>query len=225
MTEHIVWDWNGTVYGDSRALIDATIDAFAACGLPAVTRVSYQRHHTQPISTFYERLAGRILTQDEQRRLDECFRAAYGRHRQSVALTADAVRALSRWAAAGRRQSLLSMYPHRQLMPLVIDAGIEGYFTRIDGTAGDDVARKAPHLRRHLREQGIAPERAVVVGDSLDDARAARECGVPCVLYHPGEDALHSRDHFADVGVPVVGTLLGAVELVFGAGGRLDVSA
>jgi phosphoglycolate phosphatase-like HAD superfamily hydrolase len=214
MIRHIVWDWNGTVFGDSRALIDATIDAFAACGLPPVSRASYQRHHVQPITLFYERLAGRDLTVDEQLRLDECFRAAYARHRRSVGLTVDAVEALTRWAGAGRTQSLLSMYPHAELLPLVTGAGIVRHFTRIDGTAGVDVAHKAPHLRRHLREQGVAPERAVVVGDSLDDARAARECGAGTVLYHPGEDALHSRDHFTDAGVPVVTTLTAAVRLI-----------
>ena len=33
--EHIVWDWNGTVFGDSRALIESTIDA--AVSSPAST--------------------------------------------------------------------------------------------------------------------------------------------------------------------------------------------
>ncbi|GAA3920770.1 HAD family hydrolase [Actinoplanes auranticolor] len=214
MTGHIVWDWNGTVFGDSRALIDATIDAFATCGLPGVTRAAYQRRHTQPITTFYERLAGRPLTDDEQRQLDECFRAAYARHRAAVTLTADAINAFSRWTAAGGRQSLLSMYPHEQLVPLITEAGIGHHFTRVDGSTGRDLAHKAPHLRRHLHEQGIAPHRAIVVGDSLDDARAARECGVRCVLYHPGEDALHVREHVAEAGVPVVSTLTAAVELL-----------
>lgn len=35
---HIVWDWNGTILGDSGALIAATIDALGACGFPPVTR-------------------------------------------------------------------------------------------------------------------------------------------------------------------------------------------
>jgi phosphoglycolate phosphatase-like HAD superfamily hydrolase len=175
---------------------------------------AYQRGHTQPIPAFYERLAGRRLTGDEQRQLDDCFRAAYARHRLSVTLTADATSAFSRWAAAGGRQSLLSMYPHEQLLPLVEAAGIVRHFTRVDGSTGPDLARKAPHLRRHLAVQGLAPDEVVVVGDSLDDARAASECGTRCVLYHPGEDALHAAEHFADAGVPVVATLTDAVRLL-----------
>ena len=214
MISHLVWDWNGTVLGDSRALIDATIDAFAECGLPPVTRAAYQRHHTQPITSFYEILAGRDLTGEEQRRLDRCFRAAYARHRQSVSLTADAVHAFGLWAATGGTQSLLSMYPHESLLPLVDAAGIGHHFTRIDGSTGADLAGKAPYLRRHLREQGLAPHRAILIGDSLDDARAARECGTGCVLYHAGDEALHAAEHVTGAGVPVVPSLTAAVELL-----------
>jgi phosphoglycolate phosphatase-like HAD superfamily hydrolase len=210
--DHIVWDWNGTIFGDSIALIEATIDAFRECGMSTVTRADYQRHHTQPIPTFYERLAGRALTDEEQRHLDRSFRSAYARHRATATLTADAVTALTRWSATGRRQSLLSMYPHDELVLLVRIAGIEEFFARIDGSTGRDVARKAPHLARHLERQDLSPERTLVVGDSVDDALAARECGASCLIYHPGADALHTRDHFADLGVPIVTTLEAAVD-------------
>ena len=212
--EHIVWDWNGTLFGDSRALIEATIDAFRECALPAVTRADYQRQHVQPIPVFYERLAGRPLSDAEQDRLAACFQAAYARHRATVALTADAVDALTAWADAGGRQSLLSMYPHAGLVPLVEAAGLTTFFTRVDGSTGRDLARKAPHLARHLREQHIDPARALLVGDSLDDVHAARECGLRCIVYHPGADALHDRTHFATEAAPLVPTLLAAVAAV-----------
>jgi len=209
--EHIVWDWNGTLLGDSGALIAATIDAFQACGLPPITRADYRRHHTQPIPLFYERLAGRVLSDEEQENLDRCFRTAYARHRSSVALTADAEAALRRWAGTGRTQSLLSMYPHDALVPLVRAAGIAAYFTRIDGSVGAQVAYKAPHLSRHLDRLGVRRERVLLVGDSVDDARAAAQCGVACVLYHAGDAALHAREHLAELGVPIAATLEEAV--------------
>jgi phosphoglycolate phosphatase-like HAD superfamily hydrolase len=209
--EHIVWDWNGTLFSDSGALIEATVEAFRRCGLPVVTRDSYQRHHTQPIPAFYDRLAGRRLSDGEQLRLAACFREAYARHRQAVALTTDAVRALTWWTDMGGRQSLLSMYPHRELVPLVTAAGIAHHFTAVDGSTGTEVAHKAPHLARHLRRRRISAASALLVGDSVDDVRAAAECGLRCVVYHPGAAALHARDHFSDLGVPIVASLRDAV--------------
>jgi phosphoglycolate phosphatase-like HAD superfamily hydrolase len=209
---HIIWDWNGTILGDSRALIASTIDAFHACGLPPVTIADYQRHHVQPIPLFYDRLAGRTLSAAEQVRLDECFRAAYARHSREVGLTADATIALRRWAEAGGTQSLLSMFPHTELQALVDAADIAPYFLRVDGGIGPDAAGKAPYLARHLARLDLEPGRVLLVGDSVDDAHAARVCRTRCLVYHAGADALHARDHFTDLGTPVVTSLRQAVD-------------
>lgn len=208
--EHIVWDWNGTLFGDGAALIESTIEAFRAAGLPAVTRESYQRHHVQPIPLFYNRLAGRELSDDEQTALAGHFQLAYLRRRDTIALTHDAVLSLRRWQDAGRGQSLLSMYPHDELLLLVHKAGIAGYFAAVDGLRDGERGRKAPHLRRQLTELGLDPSTVLLVGDSVDDAAAAQECGTQFRLYHAGRDALHARDHFA--GMSIVDTLGEAVD-------------
>jgi phosphoglycolate phosphatase-like HAD superfamily hydrolase len=103
------------------------------------------------------------------------------------------------------------MYPHDALLPLVETAGVVPYFTRIDGSTGRDVAHKDPHLDRHLREQALDRARTLLVGDSVDDVRAATACGLRCVVHHPGPDALHDRSHFTGHAVPLVPTLRAAV--------------
>lgn len=208
---HIVWDWNGTLFGDSQVLIDSTIDAFIAADMPQISRELYQRHHSQPIPLFYNKLAGRTLTGAEQQLLAQLFKDAYLKRQEDVALTRGAVEALTLWKKAGRQQSLLSMYPHDKLVLLVGKEGIAGFFTRIDGLVDAERDRKAPHLRFHLEQLGLSPDRVLVIGDSADDALAARECDVACLLYHAGEHALHSPEHFADLHVPVVTCLRQAV--------------
>jgi phosphoglycolate phosphatase-like HAD superfamily hydrolase len=201
--KHIIWDWNGTLFGDSRALIDSTIDAFTAAGLPPITREQYQAHHTQPIPLFYERLAGRTLTRAEQESLNDHFQTAYLSRRPHLELEPGAREALELWHRAGGRQSLLSMHPHRRLVPLVREKRIGHLFTLVQGWTGGDPDDKTPHLVRHLAELGLAPEEVQLVGDSAGDARAARSCGVACVLYHASERALHARDHFTSLEVTV----------------------
>jgi phosphoglycolate phosphatase-like HAD superfamily hydrolase len=214
MVTHIVWDWNGTIFDDGGALIGATIETFATAGFPPVTVELYQRNFTQPISAFYERLAGRPLSDDEQVSLDRLWRATYERHRATTRLALDAVPALEAWASEGGTQSLLSMYTHDLLIPLVRASGIEPFFTRVDGRP-DRCAHvnKAPYLRRHLRHLGLPADRIFMIGDSRDDVLAARECGVACAVYHSGPTALHERAHLDELGVPIAESLLDAVEL------------
>lgn len=210
--DHIIWDWNGTLFADGDALIESTIDAFRAAGLPAITRSDYQRLHCQPIPVFYDSLVGRALAEAEQRALDAHFQQAYLGRRESITLTPDAVDAMSQWQEAGGTQSLLSMYPHERLLPLVEKFALTDRFTRIDGLTSTESGRKAPHLQRHLDHLATDPGRVLLIGDSVDDARAAQECGVRCLLYHAGDSALHTLEHFTGLHVPVVESLLGAVK-------------
>jgi phosphoglycolate phosphatase-like HAD superfamily hydrolase len=209
--DHIVWDWNGTLFDDGDALVLATVDAFVVTGLGAVTRETYQAHFTRPISEFYDQLAGRVLTPAEQVLLNEHFQSSYARRLAELAVHPDAVRALTGWREAGRTQSLLSMYPHERLSVLPQVREIAHYFVRVDGTHDDAPAQKEPHLRRHLSALGADPRRVLVVGDNLDDVHAARACGVPCVLYRPAERALVSHARVHDLGIPVVADLPAAV--------------
>lgn len=211
--EHIIWDWNGTLFADGGALIDSTIEAFDSAGLDRISRHDYQTRHRQPISSFYDKLVGRSLSDVEQGHLDAGFQAAYLKRRDGIVLTHDAIDALTDWREAGGGQSLLSMYPHDRLLPLVDKFGIGAFFKRVDGLVGTEIGRKSPHLKRHLDRLGVPAARVLLVGDSVDDARAARECGVSCILYHAGPDSLHALDHFDQLGVPIVESLREAVAL------------
>jgi phosphoglycolate phosphatase-like HAD superfamily hydrolase len=209
--DHIVWDWNGTLFNDGDALVRATIDAFAAAGLSPVTRALYQAHFARPISAFYDKLAGRTLSPTEQATLDKHFQLSYARYIEEATLAPDAVRALAAWRDAGASQSLLSMYPQEKLLVLLAKCSIGHYFVRIEGLDDYESPRKEPHLRRHLAELGVSASRVVLVGDSVDDVHAARACGIACVLYHPAEQALLSRTRVVELGVPAVDNLHEAV--------------
>jgi phosphoglycolate phosphatase-like HAD superfamily hydrolase len=211
---HVVWDWNGTLFADAGALIESTIDAFRGQGLPPVDHDRYRTHYVQPIPLFYDRLAGRILTPAEQRALAHSFREAYLQRLRHCVLTADAIPALLRWSSAGGRQSLLSMYPHDELMALAEGHGIAQLFERIDGIGESRHDRKERHLADHLARLGVEANRVVVIGDSLDDAISARAIGAGCILYEGG---LHQRTAIDAAGVPVVTTLLAAVDLLVSA--------
>jgi phosphoglycolate phosphatase-like HAD superfamily hydrolase len=207
------WDWNGTLFADAAALMDATIEAFRGCGMPVITRADYQRHHTQPISAFYERLAGLALTTDQQRRLDESFIATYERRRSSLSLTADARSASLTGQPPAGANPCWSMHPQHKLDRLIDAHGIRSCFARVDGTNGSNLDRKSSHLARHIEALRLEPAEVTVIGDSVDDVDAARQCGTRGVIYHPGEDSLHSRAHFAELAVPIVATLEEAVRI------------
>ncbi|GGV61963.1 HAD family hydrolase [Streptomyces massasporeus] len=206
---HIVWDWNGTLFHDIDAIIGATNAAFAELGLEPLTLEKYRELYCVPVPKFYERLMGRLPTEAEWEAMDDIFHRYYAEHRTACGLTVGAVELLAGWCSAGRSQSILSMYVHEELVPLVRGFGIEPHFIRVDGRTGPSGGSKAEHMVRHLASlSGVAPERTVVIGDAADDAVAALHVGARAVLYTGGS---HSRVSLETVGVPVVDTLEEAV--------------
>ncbi|WP_328399986.1 haloacid dehalogenase-like hydrolase [Streptomyces sp. NBC_00390] len=208
---HLVWDWNGTLLDDIGAVISATNAAFAEIGLELITLERYRELYCIPIPRFYERLMGRLPTEAEWAVMDEAFHRHYTEHRIGCGLTDGVEDLLREWQRAGRSQSLLSMYGHEQLVPVVRGYGIESHFIRVDGRTGPSGGTKALHMERHLKalDGAAVPGRTVVIGDAVDDALAAAHVGARAVLYTGGS---HSRASLESVGVPVVDTLAEAVE-------------
>jgi phosphoglycolate phosphatase-like HAD superfamily hydrolase len=129
----------------------------------------------------------------------------------AATLDGDAVNALTMWRDAGRTQSLLSMCPYGQLTAMRQLRPIAEFFSRVDGTTEDEVHLKEPHLRKHVTHLDLGRERILVVGDNVDDVRAAEACGLAAVLYHPGDQALVALARAQNLAVPVVSSLSGAV--------------
>ncbi|MDQ0581389.1 HAD family hydrolase [Streptomyces rishiriensis] len=216
---HIVWDWNGTLFHDNDAIIGATNAAFVELGLEPITLERYRALYCVPVPMFYERLLGRLPTDAEWEVMDDVFHRYYAEHRVRCGLTEGAAELLAGWRSAGHSQSLLSMYVHDELVPLVRGFGIEPHFVRVDGRTGPSGGSKAEHMVRHLQAlTGVQAARTVVIGDAADDAVAALHVGARAVLYTGGS---HSRASLEVVGVPVVDTLGEAVEVA----GRLAEAA
>ncbi|MFJ5773688.1 HAD family hydrolase [Streptomyces sp. NPDC093094] len=206
---HIVWDWNGTLFHDNDAIIGATNAAFAELGLEPITLERYRALYCVPVPKFYERLMGRLPTDTEWLVMDETFHRHYTEHRARCGLAEGVTQLLADWGAAGRSQSILSMYGHEELVPLVRGFGIERHFLRVDGRTGPSGGTKAEHMVRHLGAlPGVDVRRTVVIGDAADDALAALHVGAQAVLYTGGS---HGRASLEPVGVPVVDTLQEAV--------------
>jgi phosphoglycolate phosphatase-like HAD superfamily hydrolase len=209
---HIVWDWNGTLLNDMAAVVGASNAAFALVGSGPLTVAEYREKYEIPIPRFYQRVLGYQPSGAQWEELDAAFHRSYLELSGQARLTDGVPELLAGWVADGHTQSLLSMYQHERLLPVVERYGIQGHFLRVDGRTGPSHGQKAASMVRHLQALGEAvdPARTVVIGDAADDALAAREAGVHAVLYTGGS---HIRANLEPLGVPVVDTLAEAVAL------------
>jgi phosphoglycolate phosphatase len=117
------------------------------------------------------------------------YLAINGRH---SAVYAGAVEGLRALRASGLRLACLTNKPGAFARPLLVAKGLDGFFDQVFG--GDAFARKKPDplpLLKTCEALGTLPSRTLMVGDSSNDARAARAAGCPVVLvsygYNHGE--------------------------------------
>lgn len=207
---HIVWDWNGTLLDDLEIVVESVNVGLASHDMPGIDPDIYREHFTRPVRSFYDGLFGRSVTDDEWKSLNELYHREYGVRARTAPLTLDSEIALSRVRDLGWTQSLLSMSANDFLNDMVDHHDLGPWFVRVDGVAWPDGGHKATHLRSHLDSMGVEGGRAVVIGDTPDDAVAATETGSGAVLYDGGS---HRLDLLLAHGAPVASTLVEAVEL------------
>jgi len=99
---------------------------------------------------------------------------------------------LERLKQRGLKLACLTNKPTAFVAPLLRMKGLAGYFEVVRG--GDDFERKKPDplpLLKTCEALGTPPSRTLMIGDSSNDARAARAAGCPVVLvtygYNHGE--------------------------------------
>ncbi|MGI4777980.1 MAG: phosphoglycolate phosphatase [Janthinobacterium lividum] len=107
-----------------------------------------------------------------------------GRHSTVYPGVVEGLRALR---ASGLQLACLTNKPTAFALPLLAQKGLDGFFVHVFG--GDAFARKKPDplpLLKTCEALGIAPARTLMIGDSSNDAQAARAAGCPVVLVSYG---------------------------------------
>jgi phosphoglycolate phosphatase len=143
---------------------------------------------------------------------------AYQRHYLSIngnhsALYPGVIEGLTAMKAQGLRLACVTNKPISFTTPLLKLKGLDGFFEVVYG--GDSLPRKKPDplpLQTVCADFGLEPAQVVAIGDSSNDAQAARAAGCPVLTvpygYNHGE-AIHKTDSDG-----IVATLLDAAILI-----------
>lgn len=127
------------------------------------------------------------------------YAALNGEH---AAVYPGVIEGLEALKALGLPLAVLTNKPGAPARELLRRKGLAGYFAHVFG--GDDFARKKPDplpLLKTCEALGAPPSATWMIGDSRNDAEAARAAGCPVVLvtygYNHGEDirAVAARQH------------------------------
>jgi len=143
-----------------------------------------------------EVLVHRALTDDPKGRADAdafargcaAFYAHYHAENGRQAIVFDGVpQALAQLRAQGIKLACVTNKPRQFTVPLLERMALAPLFDAV--VAGDDVAEKKPHpalLLEACRRLRLQSSAVALIGDSANDAQAARAAGCACVLVETG---------------------------------------
>ena len=172
----------------------AIVSAFAELGLAAPSREFIRRtvgkggEHL--IAQSLNHVGGDIaLASEARQRYEHHYLAMNGRYAQVYEGVVEGLRYLR---GAGLKLACLTNKPGAFARPLLRDKGLAPWFDHVFG--GDAFAQKKPRplpVLKACEALGAVPTRVLVIGDSSNDAAAARAAGCTVVLvaygYNHGE--------------------------------------
>ncbi len=204
----IIWDWNGTLFGDVTAALGAINALLTRYALPPLTLEKYHEVFTFPVKAYYERIGFDFTVHDWQDVAAE-FIALYAQTSVSSVLNPGAADAVALARSRGMRQVILSASRDDHLKAQVARfpalAGMEAVLGISDIYANSKQTLIADWLKR----SGLRPGDVLLIGDTAHDAEVASACGCRCALHTLGHQP---RSRLELTGAPVFGTLAECVE-------------
>ena len=190
----VIVDLDGTMIDTVGDFIKALNLSLGALALPPVDRAFVER----TVGKGSEHLIRSTLqhVEADAARYDDAW-ALYQRHYLTIngehaTVYPGVVEGLERLASRGLKLACLTNKPTAFAVPLLRSKGLHFYFAAVFG--GDAFERKKPDplpLLKTCEALGSLPAHTLMLGDSSNDARAARAAGCPVVLvsygYNHGE--------------------------------------
>jgi phosphoglycolate phosphatase len=207
-------DLDGTMVdtaGDFNAALNLMLEG---SGLPAITSEELLRYVGKGSEHLVRSVLLARLPADG---VDAQFAAALDRYQQAYATVngrhsavyADVAEGLAALREAGLKLACVTNKPHRFAEDLLTQVGLRGYFDAVFG--GDSFEKKKPDplpLLRASEALGLAPAQMLAIGDSENDALAARAAGIAVLTVPYGYN--HGQPVQSIDSDGIVGTLLEA---------------
>lgn len=190
-------DLDGTLVDTLQDFVEALRRTLADLGLPAADAALVRQLVGKGSRHLLRSVLAAQVPAHEVAPLEDAAWSAYQRHYQAVNGTHARVyegvpQGLARLRDRGWPLACLTNKPTAFARPLLERTGLAAYFGLVHG--GDAFERLKPDplpLQRTCAALGLAPTQVLMIGDSRNDAQAARAAGCPVVLvtygYNHGE--------------------------------------
>jgi phosphoglycolate phosphatase len=194
MAKNIIFDLDGTLVDSAPGIVEAASLAVTEV-LPGRALPDFRLFIGPPIREILVAAMGE-LDSGQLDRLQACYRKAYDERGCANARPFPGVlTALAALRQTGCHLFVLTNKPRRPTETMLAHLHLAGFFQAVMAldSNGTPFRSKSEAARALGAAQTLAPEETVLVGDSLDDARAAADCSFAFIAVRFGYGTAHSQ--------------------------------
>jgi len=198
---HIIWDWNGTLFNDVELCANVMNLLLEQESLPNISIQKYKEIFTFPVVDYYK-IAGHTFEKNSFEVLGKQFMDEYELQKYNCDLFSGAKTLLAELQSRNVNQHLLSAYEQNSLNTILKNFAISDFFQNIIGLDNIYASGKS-HLAKKLAEKihnnGTA-RRILLIGDTIHDYEVAEEINSDCILMSHGHQ---DEERLLKLGIPV----------------------
>jgi len=199
---HLMWDFNGTIFDDAQAGIDAVNKMLSERGLPIIeSRERYKEIFDFPIEDYYKGL-GFDFDREPYEYLAPIWVDLYNKNAEHADLCPGVRETMERVREMGVEQSVLSACELGMLQRYLKKLGVEGYLSEVMGL--DNIHARSKLALAYDWIEKNKGARVLMIGDTTHDFETAEALGADCVLYAGGHQC---REKLERCGCPVIDSI------------------
>lgn len=199
---HIIWDWNGTLFNDVELCANIMNLLLTQESLPNISIKRYKEIFTFPVIEYYK-IAGHTFENKSFEVLGKQFMDEYEARKNSCDLFIGARNLLVELQLRNIKQHLLSAYEQNSLNLIVKYFGIDSYFQNViglDNIYASGKSQLAKKIAEKIRNNGTIGK-ILLIGDTIHDYEVAQEINSECILISHGHQ---DEERLLTLEIPVV---------------------
>ncbi|MDD5163619.1 MAG: HAD family hydrolase [Candidatus ainarchaeum sp.] len=190
MIKLVIFDWNGTILSDATATLEAENKVLSLFNIKPVTLGQYRELFDIPLTKYYAKVGMNEKSFFENHaKIQKTYHGFYEKRiEQCRARTG--TKALLKWLHSnGIKSIILSNHTiesiERHLKRLKLEKYVSAVLANSD-VLSTGLKDKAKHAEKYIKENGFEKEQIIIVGDSPEEIKIARQLGVKSIAIAGG---------------------------------------
>lgn len=186
--DHIIWDWNGTLFNDVDLCVSVVNNLLAKYELKNISKDDYREHFDFPIENYYKNV-GFDFSKKSFKELGREWMDEYEERKYESGFYPDVLNALEFFSKKKIGQSILTAYQLNELRIMLKRLNVEKYFKATTGLDNIYAESKIEIGKKLIEELKPAHSSFLLIGDTKHDIEVGAELGIDVVIISRGHQS------------------------------------